>query len=65
MSRPEREFLTGFEKAAVLTQRMLASPPSYTTPQDYLKDVARLMLGGDDFVGRGLAVGCLCAVGEI
>ena len=64
MSRPEREFLNGFQKAALLTQQVRAFPPSYTSPRDYVKDVARLMLGTDDFVGRGLAAGCLSAVGE-
>jgi len=65
MSRREKEFLIGFEKAALLTQRVAACPPSYTTARDYLKDVARLLGGSDDLVERGLVAGCLCAVGEV
>jgi hypothetical protein len=65
MGRPEKEFLSGFQKAALLTQRVSACPPSYTTARDYLKDVARLLRGSDDLVERGLVAGCLCAVGEI
>ena len=65
MSRREKEFLAGFEKAALLTQRILACPPSYTTAREYLNDVVRLLRGSDDLVERGLVVGCLCAVGEV
>ena len=65
ISRREKEFLSGFQKAALLTQRVSACPPSYTTARDYLKDVARLLRSSDDLVERGLVAGCLCAVGEI
>jgi hypothetical protein len=65
MSRRERDFLTGFEKAALLTQRVAACPPSYTTARDYLKNVVQLLRGSEDLVERGLVVGCLCAVGEV
>jgi hypothetical protein len=30
-----------------------------------LKDVARLMVGSTSFVERGLAAGCLTAIGEV
>ena len=64
MSRPEREFLAGFEKAAELLRRLLASPPPHTTPQEYLRHVARLHADSQDLRSRGLAVGCLAAVGS-
>jgi hypothetical protein len=64
MSRREREFLTGFEKAALLTQCVSSCPPSYMTAREYVKDVAQLLRGSDDLMERGLVVGCLCAVGE-
>jgi len=64
MGHRERDFLTGFGKAALLAQRLSASPPRYTTARDYLKDVAQLLQGSDDLVQRGLMAGCLCAVGE-
>ena len=64
MSQPETEFLQGFEKAALLARRVADHPPSYTSPPEYLKDVARLMVGSSSFVERGLAAGCLTAIGE-
>jgi hypothetical protein len=64
MSRNERDFLLGFEKAAVLAQGVLASPPAYTTASAYLESVAHLHADSDDLVSRGLAVGCLCALGK-
>ena len=64
MGRRERAFLTGFERAAVLTQRILANPPSHTSPEEYMRDVAHLHADSDDLVSRGLAVGCLSAVGQ-
>jgi hypothetical protein len=64
MGRSEKEFLLGFAKAATLTQRMLAAPPAHTSPKDYMKDVAHLLRSSDDLVDRGIAVGCLAAVGD-
>jgi hypothetical protein len=64
MSRNERDFLLGFQKAAILAQRVLSSPPSYTSAADYLESVAHLHGSSDDLVSRGLAVGCLSAVGK-
>ena len=64
MGRNEKEFLLGLAMAATLTQRMLAAPPAHMRPQDYMKDVAHLLRSSDDLVGRGIAVGCLAAVGE-
>ena len=64
MSRNEKEFLLGFERAALLTQRILASPLAYTTPDEYMENVAHLHADSDDLVSRGLAVGCLSALGR-
>jgi hypothetical protein len=64
MQRAEREFLSGFERAAVLAQRLLACPPAHTSAVQYLEDVADLLEGGEDLIGRGLAVGCLAALGK-
>ena len=64
MSRDEKQFLVGFEKAALLAQQVLHSPPAYTTARDYLESVADLHRDSDDLVSRGLAVGCLCALGK-
>lgn len=64
MGRAEKEFLIGFERAAVLTRRIIASPPTHTTAEEYIKDVAHLHADADDLLRRGLAVGCLAAVGE-
>lgn len=63
MGREERAFLNGFQKAAVLAQRVMADPPRHTTPQDYLRDVADLHADSEDLQSRGLAVGCLAAFG--
>jgi hypothetical protein len=60
----EREFLAGFERAAQLAQRLLACPPCYSSGPEYVRYVADLMNGADDVMGRGLAAGCLAAVGE-
>lgn len=64
MSRDGHEFLEGFQRAAVLTRTVMASPPSYTTPAAYLEDVAHLHADSDDLTRRGLAVGCLSALGR-
>ena len=64
MGRSEKEFLLGFAMAATLTQRMLTAPPAHTSPRDYMKDVAHLLRSSDNLVGRGIAVGCMAAVGE-
>lgn len=64
MSRQAREFLRGFQQAALLAQRMLANPPTYTSPREYLEDVVDLHAAADDLVRRGLAAGCLCALGK-
>jgi hypothetical protein len=61
VSRDEKEFLFGFEKAALLAQQILHSPPAYTTAREYLESVADLHRDSDDLVCRGLVVGCLCA----
>ena len=63
MSRGEKDFLAGFEKAAVLTQQILAAPP-YTTGADYVANVAHLHADSEDLRSRGLAVGCLSALGR-
>jgi hypothetical protein len=63
MGRREKAFLTGFERAAVLTQQVLANPPRHTSAEEYMRDVAHLHADSDDLVSRGLAVGCLSAVG--
>jgi hypothetical protein len=64
MSRSERAFLDGFEREAQLAKQMLASPPSFTTPGDYMESVAHLHADSDDLTCRGLVVGCLSAVGK-
>jgi hypothetical protein len=64
MSRNEKDFLTGFQKAAVLLERLLASPPSFTTREEYVESVAHLHANAQDLTSRGLAVGCLCALGK-
>lgn len=64
MSRDEKEFLFGFEKAALLAQQILHSPPAYTTAREYLESVAHLHRDSDDLVCRGLVVGCLSALGD-
>jgi len=64
MSHSARDFLLGFERAAVLTQRMLAHPPDMMSAPDYMGYVADLYASADDPLGRGLAVGCLSALGR-
>jgi hypothetical protein len=64
MGRRETEFLLGFAKAALLTKAVAAAPPAFTTAQDYMKTVAQLHADADEALRRGLAVGCLAAVGE-
>jgi hypothetical protein len=64
MSRSEREFLVGFARAALLTQSMVTCPPSFTSPSDYMENVAHLHGDSDDLLSRGLAVGCLSALGK-
>jgi hypothetical protein len=64
VKREEQQFLDGFGKAALLARRMLDSPPTYTTPRDYLESVASLHEDSDDLTSRGLAVGCLSALGK-
>jgi hypothetical protein len=64
MERREREFLAGFERAARLVQQILIRPPAYASGDRYLADVARLHGDADDLVRRGLAVGCLAALGR-
>ena len=64
VSREEKEFLVGFEKAALLAQQIMDSPPAYTSAREYLENVAHLHRDSDDLVCRGLVVGCLCALGK-
>jgi hypothetical protein len=64
MGRMEKEFLLGFQRAAQLAEKMRSSPPSHTSAAEYMKDVAHLHGDADDPMRRGLAVGCLSAVGE-
>ena len=64
MGRRERDFLIGFTRAALLTRAILASPPAATTPEAYMRTIAQLHADADDLLRRGLAVGCLSAVGE-
>jgi hypothetical protein len=64
MGRREKEFLSGFERAAILTKRIIESPPSYTTAEEYVEDVMDLHADSEDLVSRGLVVGCLSALGK-
>jgi hypothetical protein len=64
MSRNGHDFLAGFERAAVLTRTVMAHPPSHTSAVEYLEDVAHLHADSDDLTRRGLAVGCLSALGR-
>jgi len=64
MGRDEKEFLSGFERAAVLTRDLIKTPPSHTSAREYMEDVAHLHADSQDLVARGLAVGCLSAVGR-
>ena len=61
MGRQELAFLAGFGKAALLAQQVKAHPPTPTTPEEYMRDVADLHGDSDDLLSRGLAVGCLSA----
>jgi hypothetical protein len=65
MSPREVDFLSGFEKAALLTQQVRTCPPSYTSAREYIRDVAQVLRGSDGLVERGLVIGCLSAVGEV
>jgi hypothetical protein len=64
MDRPERDFLKGFERAALLTRELRDHPPSHTSAEAYVEDVAQLHADSDDLMSRGLAVGCLAALGK-
>lgn len=64
MTRDAREFLQGFERAAMLTRGLLEHPPAITSREAYVQDVADLNRDANDMVRRGLAVGCLVAVGR-
>jgi hypothetical protein len=64
MDRRIKEYLLGFERAALLVRRVLSDPPSYKSAQSYLEDVAHLHVDAEDLVRRGLAVGCLSALGR-
>lgn len=64
MNRREKDFLTGFQRAAELMRNVITTPPAYTTAQEYVRDVADLHRDSQDFVSRGLAVGCLVALGR-
>jgi hypothetical protein len=59
-----RDFLSGFQRAAWLAEQVRSCPSSYASREDYLRDVARLHAGVEDLARRGLAVGCLAALGE-
>jgi len=64
MGRRETAFLAGFGKAAVLAEQVKAHPPSHTTAEEYLRDVAHLHEDSEDLLSRGLVVGCLSAFGQ-
>jgi hypothetical protein len=64
MNRDERDFLTGFGLAATLTRRIMGQRPSYTSAEKYVEDVADLHADAADFLRRGVAVGCLSALGR-
>ena len=64
MSRGEKDFLAGFEKAALLTREILAVPPAFTSREEYVASVAHLHADSEDLRSRGLAVGCLSALGR-
>jgi hypothetical protein len=61
MGRRESAFLAGFGKAALLAQQVKEHPPTHTTPEEYMRDVADLHADSDEMISRGLAVGCLSA----
>jgi hypothetical protein len=64
MDRQAKQFLAGFQKAAQLAKQLADNRSSLSDPADYMEDVADLHGHSDDLVRRGLAVGCLCAVGK-
>ncbi len=64
MDRQTREYLRGFEQAAVLVRRVLSEPPSYKNAESYVEDVADLHGRATDLLRRGIAVGCLSALGR-
>ncbi len=64
MGRQERAFLQGFGKAALLAQQIKSHPPTHTTAEEYMRDVAHLHGDSEDLLSRGLAVGCLSAFGH-
>jgi hypothetical protein len=64
MSRDEKDFLTGFGLAATLTRHIMGQRPSYTSAEKYVEDVADLHADAPDFLRRGVAVGCLSALGR-
>lgn len=64
MNRQAKDFLMGFQHAALLTQEVRSRTPGYATAAVYLETVARLFAGSSDLVGRGLAAGCLSALGR-
>ncbi len=64
MDRQIKEYLAGFERAALLVRRVLSEPPRYQSAPSYLEYVARLHLDAEDLLRRGLAVGCLSALGR-
>ena len=56
--------LRGVERAALLVQRVLSDPPSYKSAESYVEDVACLHVRATDLLRRGIAVGCLSALGR-
>jgi hypothetical protein len=64
MQRQTTEYLTGFGRAAQLVRRVLAEPPCFKAAPEYVESVAALHAGTDDMFCRGLAVGCLAALGR-
>jgi hypothetical protein len=54
----------GFGLAATLTRRLMGQTPSYTSAEKYVEDVADLHANANDFLRRGIAVGCLSALGK-
>ncbi len=64
MDRQAREYLTGFGRAALLVRHVLSQPPGFRTPPEYVEDVACLHGDAEDLFRRGLAVGCLSALGR-
>ncbi len=64
MDRQAKQFLEGFQKAAQLVQNLADHCSPQSDPAEYLEGVADLHGHSDDLVRRGVAVGCLCAVGK-